>query len=116
VTLFFQTSSFALPVTEKIELGAAHVTVAQNLYLLHAFGMEGKGSLHPNAMGGNAADGELGVRPLAAGDAYDRAADQLDALPVAFDDPEMYLNIVAHAELGAIGFETDVFLLLLFVN
>jgi hypothetical protein len=115
-TLFFQASGLALPATQEIEPGPAHVGVPSHFDLFKARGMQGERSLHADSVCRHAPHSKVGIGACPLADAYDDATHQLDPLSVAFDDAEMDFYVVADAQVGKIGPEANVLLLLLLVK
>ena len=89
--------------------------VPQNLYLFDAWGVQGKGSFYADAMGGDAADCEVGVGASTPANAHHHTAYQLDPLPIALDDAKAHLHVVADAQLRQVRLDANVILLLLFL-
>jgi len=85
-----------------------------DLDLFDAGRVKGKGALHADAMGGDAPHRKVGVGSSSLADAHNGAAHQLDALPLALDDAEVDLYVVAHPESGQVRLEAKVRLGLLF--
>jgi hypothetical protein len=116
LALFLQAGRFPLALAQVVELGTADVAVAQDFDLLDARRVRGERPLHAHAVSRNTPHSELGVGSLSSADADNRAPNELDALSVAFHDPEVDLHIVPHAEMRAIGLEPDILLSLLFFD
>jgi len=112
--LLSQARRLALAPAKVVELGAAHMGVAEDLDLFDARGMERKGTLHADAMGSDATHSKVGVGTPTPANAHDGPAHQLDALPFPLDDTKVDLDVIANSEIGQIRLETQVIFQLLF--
>ena len=88
-------------VTQIIQLGAAHLTLADDLDLVHSGSVDGEHLLHTNAVGHAAnSDGLLDAAVLL-GD--HGALKDLDTLAVAFLDVHVHTDGVAHIGHGGLS-------------
>src|SRR5258708_23571259 len=81
---------------QVVQLGAAHVAVAQHLDAVDARRVQQEGALHADAVG-DAADGELRTQADLAAERDDHALEHLDALARSLHD----LDVDAHRVPGA---------------
>jgi hypothetical protein len=88
--------------------------VPEHLDLFDTRRVQGKCPFYADTVSGDAPDSEPGVGAASLADAHDGAADQLDPLPLAFDDAKVHLHIVANPEVRKVRLETDIVLELLF--
>jgi hypothetical protein len=82
--------SFALAVTQVIELGPADGTAALDFHLGYAWAVQRENPFHTFAIG-HAADGEIRIQSRAFAANHDPGIN-LDALFVTFDDPGVYAD------------------------
>src|SRR6476659_156443 len=101
VALFLDLRSLTTQVTHVVKLGAAHVTLGDELDLVDDRGVHREGTLHADAEG-DLADGE-GFADAVALAAQDEALEDLDAGVLAFDDVHVNLEGVTRAELGNVS-------------
>jgi hypothetical protein len=116
LSLFLQAGGFALALAQEVQFRPTDMAVAQYLDLFDARRVRGKGPLDAHAVSRNTPDRELGVGPPAAADANHRAPHELDTLPVTLYDTKVYLHVISHAQMGAIGLEPNIILRLLFFD
>src|SRR5207249_10997496 len=83
---------------QVVEAGLAHVSVAEDLDLVDPGRVDQERPLHAHAVG-DPADGEVAAQP-AAGDADDRALEDLNALSGPFHHFGVDLDGVARPQLG----------------
>jgi hypothetical protein len=84
--------------TQVVELGAANAAEAGDFDLLDARGVDEEGALDADAVGSNAADGEVLVDSTITATDYD-AFEDLDTLAGTFDDLGVDANGIAGPEL-----------------
>src|SRR5688500_2024971 len=98
VALFLDLRSLTAQCTHVVKLGAAHVTLGDELDLFDDRGVHREGTLYADTEG-NLADGE-GLANAVTLAAQDEALEHLDAGVLAFDDVHVNLEGVTRAELG----------------
>jgi len=81
--------------------------------LFHTRRVQGKRSLHTNAMGGDSPHSEIRVGAAPFAHAHDGTSHQLNSLPVALNDAIVDLHIITDPEQGKIRLQPNVFFLLL---
>src|SRR5690349_2898054 len=101
VALFLDLRSLTAQCTHVVKLGAADVTLGNDLDLFDDRGVYREGTLHADAEG-HLTDGE-GLADALALAAQDKALEYLDTGVLAFDDVHVNLEGVTCAERGNIG-------------
>src|SRR4051794_21847161 len=101
VALFLDLRGLTTQCTHVVKLGAAHVTLGDELDLVDDRGVHREGTLHADTEG-DLADGE-GFADAVTLAAQDEALEDLDAGVLAFDDVHVHLDGVTRAERGNIA-------------
>jgi hypothetical protein len=84
--------------------------------LFDARRVQGKSSLHTDAVGRDTPHSKTCVGASTFADAQDGTTHQLDPLSITLDDAKVNLYVIASSQAGQIRFQPDVFFLLLLFN